>query len=74
MASVVPQSPSESTIHHRAKLRVWSYTTLYIIHIAKLNHTADRIFWGSAPRVSMTLAATPSPSRSRPSRMCSVPM
>mmetsp|Transcript_7851 Transcript_7851/g.22404 ORF Transcript_7851/g.22404 Transcript_7851/m.22404 type:complete len:257 (+) Transcript_7851:1830-2600(+) len=33
-----------------------------------------RIFEDSAPRVSRTRAATPSPSRSRPRRMCSVPM
>mmetsp|Transcript_23635 Transcript_23635/g.60706 ORF Transcript_23635/g.60706 Transcript_23635/m.60706 type:complete len:229 (-) Transcript_23635:682-1368(-) len=36
--------------------------------------TCVRIFEASAPRVSSTRAATPSPSRSRPSRMCSVPM
>mmetsp|Transcript_16072 Transcript_16072/g.22179 ORF Transcript_16072/g.22179 Transcript_16072/m.22179 type:complete len:202 (-) Transcript_16072:686-1291(-) len=33
-----------------------------------------RIFEGSAPRLSRTRAATPSPSRSNPKRRCSVPM
>mmetsp|Transcript_6675 Transcript_6675/g.18851 ORF Transcript_6675/g.18851 Transcript_6675/m.18851 type:complete len:249 (+) Transcript_6675:1529-2275(+) len=36
--------------------------------------TCVRIFAASAPRFSSTRAATPSPSRSRPSSRCSVPM
>mmetsp|Transcript_13527 Transcript_13527/g.56803 ORF Transcript_13527/g.56803 Transcript_13527/m.56803 type:complete len:227 (+) Transcript_13527:1782-2462(+) len=36
--------------------------------------TCERILLGSASRFSSTRAATPSPSRSRPSRRCSVPM
>ena len=36
--------------------------------------TCVRILAGSAPSVSSTRAATPSPSRSSPRRMCSVPM
>ena len=36
--------------------------------------TCWRILPGSAPSLTSTWTATPSPSRSRPSRMCSVPM
>ncbi len=58
----------------RAPARRRSGGLLALVPVQQLDDLLAHTRFGSAPSLTRTWAATPSPSRIRPSRMCSVPM